>query len=269
MVDNGIEGEVIGVSFDGTGYGTDGKIWGGEFLVCDYGGFDRVAHLDYTPLPGGESAIKEPWRMAASYLDKIYGDEMPDLEIEFIKSLHMNKWATVKKMIEKGVNTPLTSSAGRLFDAVSALLGVRKEVYYEGQAAIELEMAAGQSEGTYSFELRETGDKTEIIVEPLIRGIISDLVDGVTVEAISSKVHNTFVQIILNMCLKIRKASGIKRVVLSGGVFQNALLLDNTFAQLDANRFEIFTHERVPPNDGGIALGQAIIANQMIKEGRI
>ena len=150
MIDNEIDGEVIGVSFDGTGYGTDGKIWGGEFLICDYGGFERVGHLEYTPLPGGEKAIKEPWRMAASILYKIYNNNMLDLDIDFVKELDRNKWATIKKMIDKGINSPMTSSSGRLFDAVSALVGIRKEIYYEGQAAIELEMAAGGGGGWIS-----------------------------------------------------------------------------------------------------------------------
>jgi hydrogenase maturation protein HypF len=269
MVDNGIDGEVIGVSFDGTGYGTDGKIWGGEFLVCDFTGFKRVAHLEYTPLPGGEKAIKEPWRMAASFLKRIHGDGMFDLDIGLIKSLDRNKWATIAKMIDKGINSPMTSSAGRLFDAVSALLEVRKEVYYEGQAAIELEMAAGQEEGIYPFDLKELGDKTEVVLDPLIRGIVSDIVAGVAVEAISTRFHNTIADIVLNVCLKLRQASGMERVVLSGGVFQNALLLDKTSALLDANRFELYTHHRVPPNDGGIALGQALIANELIKRGKI
>ncbi len=267
MADNGIDGEVIGVSFDGTGYGTDGKIWGGEFLVCDYSAFKRVAHLEYTPLPGGERAIKEPWRMAASFLNRIYGDRMLDLDIDFIKSLDRNKWATIKKMIDKGLNSPMTSSAGRLFDAVSALLGIRKEVYYEGQAAIELEMTAGHADLTYPFYLKELGNKTEVILEPLIKGIVSDIASGVAVEAISSQFHNTFSEIILQLCLKIRQANGIERVVLSGGVFQNTLLLDKTFALLDASGFEVYTHHRVPTNDGGIALGQAIIANELIKKG--
>jgi len=270
MGDNGIDGEVIGVSFDGTGYGSDGKIWGGEFLLCDYKGFKRVAHLEYTPLPGGERAIKEPWRMAASFLNKIYGDDMLELDIDFIKSLDRNKWATIKKMIDRGFNSPMTSSTGRLFDAISALVGVRKEVYYEGQAAIELEMAAGKGEeGSYPFGLKNIEDKTEVVLEPVIRKIVSDISSGVAVGAISSRFHNTIAEIILHICLKIQKTDGMERVVLSGGVFQNMFLLNRTFALLVANGFEVYTHHRVPPNDGGIALGQAIIANELIRGGKV
>ena len=264
MGDNEIDGEVIGVAFDGTGYGTDGKIWGGEILVCDYKGFRRASHLEYTPLPGGEKAIKEPWRMAATMLNKVYGDGMFDLNLDFIRDLDRAKWATIKKMIEKRLNSPLTSSAGRLFDAVSALLGIRKEVYYEGQAAIELEMAAEQDENSYPFLQRKTGDTSEILLEPMIRGIVSDLMSGAGVGVISARFHNTMSEIILSVCLGVRMTSGLERVVLSGGVFQNTLLLERTFDLLQENGFKVYIHHRVPPNDGGIALGQSIIANALI-----
>ena len=265
MIDNEIDGKVIGVSFDGTGYGTDGNIWGGEFLICDYNGFERAGHLEYTSLPGGEKAVKEPWRMAASVLYKIYGNNVLDLDINFVRELDRNKWDTIKKMIDRGINSPMTSSMGRLFDAVSALVGIRKEIYYEGQAAIELEMAAGVESRGYPFELEELGDKTLILIEPMFRGIVSDLERGVGVESISSKFHNTIAKIILNMCFEIREKSGLDRVALSGGVFQNHLLLENTFVLLDKNNFKVFTQHRVPPNDGGVALGQVVIANEQIK----
>jgi len=265
MVDNDIDGEVIGVSFDGTGYGTDGKIWGGEFLLCDYARFERVGHLEYTPLPGGEKAIIEPWRMAASILYKIYNNNMLDLEIDFVRELDRDKWTIIKKMIHKGINSPMTSSMGRLFDAVSALVGIRKKIYYEGQAAIELEMAAGEEASGYPFDLQELDGNTLILIEPIFRGIVSDLELGVSVASISSKFHNTIAKIILNMCLKIRKTSGLDRVALSGGVFQNSLLLENTYVLLDKNNFKVFTQHRVPPNDGGIALGQVVIANEQAK----
>jgi hydrogenase maturation protein HypF len=270
MCDNGIDGEVIGISFDGTGYGTDEKIWGGEFLVCDYGGFERVAHLEYVPLPGGEKAIKEPWRMAASFLDRIYGESMFELGIDFVKSLDRKKWTIIKKMIDKGLNSPLTSSSGRLFDAVSALVGVRQEVYYEGQAAIELEMAADKDEeGFYSYDLEELGNGSQVMLEPIIRGVVSDISEGVSVPTIAGKFHNTMAKIILNICIRVRKASGIEKVALSGGVFQNTLLLNKTFTLLDGSGFKVYTQHRVPPNDGGIALGQAVIANELIKKGKI
>ena len=162
----------------------------------------------------------------------------------------------------------MTSSSGRLFDAVSALLGVRKEVYYEGQAAIELEMAADSTEeGTYPFDLKESGDVTEVLLEPLIKGIVSDLINSVSVGSISSRFHHTMATIILDRCLALRKLNRIDRVVLSGGVFQNALLLEKTLDLLDRNAFKVYIHHRVPTNDGGIALGQVVIANEIIKRG--
>jgi hydrogenase maturation protein HypF len=191
---------------------------------------------------------------------------MIDLDIEFVKELDRNKWATIKEMIDKGINSPMTSSMGRLFDAVSALAGIRKEIYYEGQAAIELEMAAGADEGGYPFDLKDVEGRTLIMIEPMFRGIVSDLELGVSVASISSKFHNTIAKIILNMCLKIRKTSGLDRVALSGGVFQNSLLLENTYVLLDKNNFKVFTQHRVPPNDGGIALGQVVIANEKAKK---
>jgi len=266
MIDNQIDGEVIGVAFDGTGYGTDGKIWGGEFLICDYGGFERVGHLEYIPLPGGEKAIKEPWRVAASFLHKIYGHNMFDLDIDFVKDLDRKKWVVIKKMVDKGINSPMTSSSGRLFDAVSALVGVRKEIYYEGQAAIELEMAANGEAGFYHFDLEDIENRTVILLEPLFRGIVTDLENGVGVESISSKFHNTMAEMILKMCLKLRNGRGLDRVVLSGGVFQNILLLEKTYVLLDKNNFRVFTHHRIPTNDGGIALGQAVVANAQTKK---
>ena len=269
MGDNSIEEKVIGVAFDGTGYGTDGTIWGGEFFICDFAGFQRIAHFEYIPLPGGEKAIKEPWRMAASCLKRIYDDDLLDVNIDFVKELDRNKWQNLKKMINNGINSPLTSSTGRLFDAVSALIGIRREVYYEGQAAIELEMAANPEEkGVYNFDLREDGDKTEIVINPLFKDIVSDLKSGIGKESISAKFHNTVAHIILKICKKIFKEKAIDRVVLSGGVFQNMMLLEKTLLLLRNKDFRVYTHHRVPPNDGGIALGQAIIANEWIKKGK-
>ena len=262
MVENGIDSEVIGVSFDGTGYGTDGTLWGGEFLICDYSGFKRMGHLEYIPLPGGEKAIREPWRMAASYLYKTYQDNMLDLDIDFVKKMDRGKWHTLQKMIDKGVNSPMTSSSGRLFDAVSALLGIRKEIHYEGQAAIELEMAAGTEEGRYPFDLESAEDRLVVLLEPLFKGIVSDIERRVEIGAIASRFHNTIAQIILSMCLKLNSTSGLDSVVLSGGVFQNNLLLEKTYVLLNKNHFNVFTHHNVPPNDSGIALGQAVVANE-------
>ncbi len=270
MSDNDLEGEIIGVSFDGTGYGLDGKIWGGEFLICDHGNFQRAAHFEYFQLNGGEKAIKEPWRIAASFLYKIYGDDMMDLNMDFVKELDRDKWHILKQMIVKGTNSPLTSSAGRIFDAVSALLGIRKEIYYEGQAAIELEMKADSTDkGGYEFAYREIDGKTEILIDPLIKEIVSDLEKGVWAETISARFHNTIAGIISDMCLKIKNQTGLGRVALSGGVFQNSLLMEKTFNLLERSGLKVYTHHRVPTNDGGISLGQAVIAGELTKKGKV
>lgn len=268
MSENGIDGQVLGVAFDGTGYGTDGKIWGGEFLVADAGGFQRVAHLEYLPLPGGDKAVKEPWRMAASLLYRVYGEAMLDLDIGFIGSLDRGRWENVRKMIDRSVNAPLTSSSGRLFDAVSALIGIRNEVYYEGQAAIEMEMAAERAEeGVYPFERERSNETLVILLEPLIRAIVSDIAAGVGQGTIASRFHNTMAALILDICLGVKNSGGPGRVALSGGVFQNSLLLEKTIDALESHGFTVYTHRLVPTNDGGIALGQVVVANEQIRRG--
>ncbi len=266
MGDNGLEGEVIGVSFDGTGYGTDGRIWGGEFLVCSESSFRRMGHLEYAALPGGERAIKEPWRMGASYLNKYFGEEMWKLGIDFVRRIDANKGRTIIRMIRQGINSPLTSSAGRLFDAVSALAGVRDEVHYEGQAAIELEMASGEDASSYPFDIREDGEVGIVSLEPLVRAIVFDLANGRDAGTIGARFHNTLSDVVLELCRRIRDATALDRVVLSGGVFQNTRLLERTSDLLERKGFSVFTHHRVPPNDGGIALGQALIANAAMKK---
>jgi hydrogenase maturation protein HypF len=268
MGDNGLDGEVIGVSFDGTGYGTDGKIWGGEFLVCDAADFKRAAHFEYLPLPGGEQAIREPWRIGASYLHRAFGDDMTELGIDFTRSLDRNKWSTLRSMMAQGLNSPLTSSAGRLFDAVSSLIGVCHEAYYEGQAAIELEMAAGSHGGSYPWEIEALGETQVIMIVPIIRGIVSDLQGGVSAGIIAAKFHNTMADIILDVCMSVRKTCGLNRVAASGGVFQNMRLLDLAFDRLTRNQFSVYTHHRLPPNDGGISLGQALVASALLKKRR-
>ena len=270
MGDNAIDGEVLGVAFDGTGYGDDGNIWGGEFLQCDYAGFNRLGHLEYMRLPGGEWAIKEPWRIAASYLYSTYGNDMLDLDIEFIDSLDREKWSVMRRMLDTGINSPLTSSAGRLFDAVSALIGVRRQVFYEGQAAIELEMAISEDEtGVYSFDTKMSGDVKIVLLKKIIQGIVKDLAHDQKKGSIAAKFHNTVAEIILTLCVGFRERSGLTRVALSGGVFQNVYLLERTFSLLNNNGFAVYTHHRIPTNDGGISLGQVIIANKLLEKGMV
>jgi hydrogenase maturation protein HypF len=264
MADNEINEQVIGIAFDGTGYGVDGNIWGGEFLVCDYDKFQRMAHFEYFPLPGGDKAIVEPWRIAASLLSRIYGDDMMKLDIDFIKLLDRDKWNIIRNMIEKNINSPLTSSMGRIFDLVSALLCVRGEIYYEGQAAIELEMIADYHEtGEYAYASESSEGIKIIQIDRIVRDIINDIENRESSGLISARFHNTIARIALDMSIYIRDSKGINNVALSGGVFQNMFLLNRIYDLLKSKDFNVYTHQRVPTNDGGIALGQAVIANAL------
>jgi hydrogenase maturation protein HypF len=265
MVENGMEGDVIGVALDGTGFGLDDTIWGGEFLIASLRDFVRAAHLKKVPMPGGTMAIKEPWRMAMVYLSEAFGEEATQLRIDLTKRIDLQKWDILKKAIGKKINSPLTSSMGRLFDAVSSLLSIRDEVRYEGQAAIELEMIADQGvKEEYSFHLHQ--DETQMEIDPaeMIRGIVGDLMDGLASSKVSGKFHRTIVRLIIETCEAIRSGERLNRVVLSGGVFQNILLLSLVTEGLKRSGFDVYTHHLVPTNDGGISLGQAVIAHMRL-----
>ena len=268
MADNRIEGEVIGVAMDGLGFGADGRLWGGEFFAADFFDAERVAHLDYVPMPGGARAVREPWRMAATYLHRAFGDDFLKLDIPFVRSLDRAAWAVLRRMAASGTNSPETSSMGRLFDAVAALLGLRGAANYEGQAAIELEAAAERPCGeSYEFEL--AGDGSIIRAEPVIRRAAEDLLSGVPPQAVSAKFHMGVARLISTVAVNVRDGRCLNRVVLSGGVFQNVLLLGHARRLLQSEGFEVFTHNRVPPNDGGLSLGQAAVANARVAAGRI
>ncbi|MCA1553254.1 MAG: Sua5/YciO/YrdC/YwlC family protein, partial [Chloroflexi bacterium] len=261
MGEHGLTQTVIGVALDGTGYGTDGTIWGGEFLVADYAGFERAAHLDTLPLLGGEQAIHEVWRLAAAWLDKVYGDEFLHLDIDFVKRLDRAKWRVLKQMAQQHINAPRSSAMGRLFDAVAALVGVRDVANYEAQAAIELEMCADESiTETYPIALRAD----VLCMDDTLRAIVADLQNGVAKSIIASRFHNTIAHAIARVCADIRAARGLNQVALGGGVFQNALLLTRTLAALDAAQFAVFVPSKLPPNDGGLSFGQALIANSVL-----
>jgi len=267
MAENGVEDKVIGISFDGTGYGSDGRIWGGEFLIADYKGFERVGHLEYVPLPGGTVAIERPYRMAISYVLTLLGKDALTTDLAFLKEVSSQELELIKKQLEKGINSPLTSSCGRLFDAVSALIGIRGRIDYEAQAAIEMEMAADESEhGSYPFAIVEQNGVNIVYLKELFGGIIKDLKSGVSQARIAAKFHRTMAEMVVQMCQRLAKMSGINRVALSGGVFQNRLLLRLTVAALEEAGFEVLTHSKVPTNDGGVSLGQAVIANLAILE---
>ena len=267
MAENHLGGKVIGVAFDGTGYGTDGAIWGGEFLVADFAGFVRHAHLSYVPLPGGDAAVRQPWRMALSYVRDCFGcDPLPNA-LPFFHSIPQKRIAVVDAMLTRSINTLPTSSCGRLFDAVASLTGIHHEVTFEGQAAIALEMAVvkGVSEH-YPFEVSQD-NPAQIDVRPMIRRIVEDVLSEMPAGDIATQFHNTLADIVLDVSLRIRNTDGLNRVCLSGGTFQNQYLLARAVEKLEENGFDVFLHSAVPPNDGGISLGQAVIANEILRNG--
>jgi hydrogenase maturation protein HypF len=259
LADNRAEGPVIGVAFDGTGYGPDGTIWGGEFLIANLATFERGGHLEPVPMPGGAAAIKQPWRMAAAYLDAAYDGVPPDgLGVVQRNAAH---WGPVVAMARKGINSPATSSAGRLFDAAAALLGVRDVINYEGQAAVDLEQLADPGErGSYRARV-EHQTPFGIRGSDLVQAAAQDLAAGVPRETVAARFHNAVAALIEDGCLLLRERHGLATVALSGGVFQNLLLLHATVACLEARGFRVLVHSRVPCNDGGISLGQAVVAD--------
>jgi hydrogenase maturation protein HypF len=261
LAENQVKARVIGVSFDGTGYGSDGNIWGGEFLVANTRDFKRVGHLKYLPLPAGDTGIREPWRMTISYLYYVYGDDLLKMDLEFVKRIERHKVELVIEMIKKKINCPLTSSCGRFFDAISSLIGVCDYATYEGQSACELEMHAHMANHAqhYSYEIKK---EEGFIVDPrsIVAGVVDDIKNGVLRSQIALKFHNTVANFIVDMCLEIRKQYMINKVALSGGVFQNKLLTERVSRLLKNRGFLCYLHSRVPPNDGGISLGQAIVA---------
>jgi hydrogenase maturation protein HypF len=260
MVENSLEGDVIGLSFDGTGYGLDGTIWGGEVLIGDEKGFTRAATISYTPMPGGAAAIKEPWRMGISYLYETYGEGLWDLGLPIIREIGEKKIETIVEMISKGINSPLTSSLGRFFDGIAALTGIRSKVFFEGQAAMDLEMTADQiTESYYDYEWK-SGEYYRIMPQPVIRGVVEDILKGILPSEISAKFHCTLIRLFTDICEVISKERDIKRVVMSGGVFQNSILLSGLIKALEARGLQVFSHRIVPTNDGGICLGQAMVA---------
>ena len=265
MSEHKLEGTVLGLSFDGTGYGTDGTVWGGEILIVREHDFERAGHLAYVPMPGSTAAIKEPWRMAVSYLQGAYGNDFRNLNLPAMAAIENEKLTIISEMISKGINAPLTSSLGRLFDGVAAICGIHQRVNFEGQAAMALEMAAsGDSDSVYEYEWDADG-VYRILTEPIIRGVVDDVACGIPVGEISSRFHRTLICLFTDLCVVIGKERELDRVVLSGGVFQNSLLLTGLTRALEEINFQVFSHQQVPTNDGGIALGQAVVAAAMIK----
>jgi hydrogenase maturation protein HypF len=267
MAENGHPGDhpVIGVSFDGTGYGDDGAIWGGEFLVADYGGYERPFHLVYTPLPGGDLAVREPWRLALAWL-RHCGFGISDLGL-LVSSQIPNPKSEIAPLVwqqmERGINAPPTSSMGRLFDAVAALVGLRHTVNYEAQAAIELEALVDPHEsGAYPFTIHNSQFTIHNSIDPvpLIHAILSDLRQNTPIPTIAARFHNGVAQMTLDVCRALRTCHNLNEVALSGGVWQNVTLLQKTVQLLQADNFALLLHSQVPPNDGGLALGQTAVA---------
>jgi len=267
MAENGLTGErpVIGVAFDGTGYGDDGAIWGGEFLVADYVSYRRAAHIAYAPLPGGDAAIRRPYRVALAYL---WAAGIPwRKDLPPVAAASANERDVLIQQLEREVNVVSTSSVGRLFDAVSALAGVRQEINYEAQAAIELENLALENESEayfFEFTTRTASDSSDVIridPAPCIRAVVADVRAGASAGAIAAKFHNGLAIMVRDVCLRLRQQSGLNEATLSGGVFQNTTLLKMTVSLLREADFTVYVHHLVPPNDGGISLGQAVVAN--------
>jgi hydrogenase maturation protein HypF len=265
MADNGLRGRVIGVALDGTGYGLDGRIWGGEFLACGFDGFERRGHLRYVPLAGGDSAVRQPWRSALAYLRSAFGPQATSLALPMFEEIPAHRIAVVETMLSRNIQTIETSSCGRLFDAVASILGLRHETTYEGQAAIELEMAASQDTGHYPFTFSGL-DPFELDMRPAIAAIVEEFHARVPVGAISAHFHRTMARAVVDACLRIRESDDLNRVCLSGGTFQNLCLLRLSVEGLRQHAFEVFVHHRVPPNDGGLSLGQAMIANEILRQ---
>ena len=265
MAENMLDGPVIGLSFDGTGYGSDGTIWGGEILIAEVEKFSRTAHFAYVPMPGSAAAIKEPWRMAVSYLYDAFGEEFWDLDLPIFKKIDHKKIKIIVEMISKQLNSPYTSSLGRLFDGIAAIAGIRNHVFFEGQAAMELEMLAGKTANEIYDYKWESGEIYQIKTEPIIRGIVDDMQTGLSPSEISGKFHWTLIYMFARLCGLIREDTGLSRVVLSGGVFQNSILLSGLIKALKEKNFQVFTHSKVPANDGGISLGQAMVAAAVAK----
>lgn len=271
MAEYNINEEVIGVAFDGTGFGDDDTVWGGEFLVCDYKRYERVGHFNAFPLVGGEQAVKEPWRIASWWIDNVIDtSQKKNIFEKILNENQQKKWEILKTMLKKGIHSPLTSSIGRLFDAVSAILGICHHIDYEGQAAIELEYNAWKSDTDEYIKIKQTKDNYKLILDPsellkfLILNICSNKYNKL-INELARIFHNSMSHAIFDSVNYLREKYKMNKVILSGGCFQNLLLLDLTMRLLKTGSFEVYTNNIVPPNDGCISLGQIAVANAIIK----
>jgi len=269
MADNHIDGDVIGLAMDGTGYGPDGSAWGGEFLITNETAFHRFGHLQCIVLPGGEKAIREPWRISASLLKTACGPSWKEIAIQLKLIPEHIQIDLFDKIIDGGIHSPLSSGLGRLFDGVAALIGLRRDISFEGQAALELEALAAGSWGTpYPFALLHNGNQPcTLDMGAAIRAIVADLEAGLDRSQIAASFHQTLIDAFAAMANEMRESTGLSRVVLSGGCFQNKILLTGMINKLKLAGFDGYCHRQVPANDGGISLGQAVVAASILKKG--
>jgi hydrogenase maturation protein HypF len=266
MAEHGLDSDnrVIGVALDGTGFGVDGAIWGGEFLLADYVDFERPLHLEYFPLPGGDAAIKQPARVALALLWAM--GEQWATHLAPAREFTEKELELLRRQLEREINAPRTSSMGRLFDAAASLAGVRQRVNYEAQAAIEFEALADSSEtGAYPFDI---GTDT-IGILPAVLSLLDDIRRGVPIPTVSARFHNGIAALVAAASTRLREAAGIQEVVLSGGVWQNITLLRRTLSLLRERDFQVYIHREVPANDGGLSLGQAAIAASRMRAGHV
>jgi len=259
MAEHGLKDKVLGLALDGTGFGADGTVWGGEILVSDESSYERVAHFEYVPMPGGAKAIKEPWRMAVAYLWATFGEDIFQDELQLLERWDRHQIGVLLQMMQRGVNSPLTSSCGRLFDGVAAIAGLKDRIAYEGQAAIELEQCLEPTTEKYQYEYKEDEEKLLLSPTAIFRQVYEDVVSGVAPELISGKFHLTLVEMFAEVSLYLCQLHGLDKVVCSGGVFQNVFLLENLEARLRKSGLDVYTPQLIPANDACISLGQAVV----------
>ncbi len=259
-VENKVSDPVIGLAFDGTGLGDDNTIWGGEVLISSYSSYNRVGCLEPVPMPGSSMAIYEPWRMAVSYLYKAFGMSLLEIPLPILVCLKKRDITMLISMIRQKINTPYTSSLGRFFDGIAAIVGIRNKVSFEGQSAMELEsLVTPGIDEKYSFDIA-SNKKFTLTASPIVEGVVYDVLKGVYKGVIAAKFHNTIISMFVEVCLLLKKCYNVKHVALSGGVFQNSVLTDGIKHNLEKHDFKVLIHRLVPCNDGGISLGQAIVA---------
>jgi hydrogenase maturation protein HypF len=262
MAEHQINEKVIGIAMDGTGFGDDGKIWGSEFFVCDLKNYTRVYHLAYLPLPGGEKAVREPWCLALATAFQTLGEEFLDLPLLFHQFTNREKQLAIIKALKKNINIYESCGMGRLFDVVAALLNLVHTSNFDGEGPVKLENIHCKDLGTYPVRILDN----EYRYEPVIRGVVNDLLNEVPGGIISGRFHNTISEMICNGAERIAETTGLKKVALSGGLFQNKIITEKVVSRLDREGFAVFTNKKVPCNDGGISLGQLAIATKKIEK---